>query len=349
MILIESHPGDDHLAPVRTELERRGHEVVVLDSGRYPVATAVEIAYDDGPRPRLGLVVDGTAHDLTRATAAWWRRPMPYTLDDAITDPTARAFALAECDEGLGGLRALLDVRWINDPVRDGQAVHKPLQLREARLAGLTTPRTLVTNDPARARAFAQELGPGRTVYKSFRALEGAWRETRLLRPAEMDVLDAVRHAPVIFQEYVPGDVDLRVTVVGERIFVAAIRSSDTAYALDFRLELETVPMTPATLPPPVEAAVRRLMARLGLVYGAIDMRVRPDGEHVFFEVNPSGQWDFVERRAGLPVTQAFADELAAPDRAARRPREDCVECEQNRVATRAASASAPRSARAAR
>jgi hypothetical protein len=346
VILVESHTGDDHLEPVRTELERRGHEVVVLDSGRYPVATAIEIAYDDGPEPHLGLVVDGTAHDLTTATAAWWRRPMPYTLDETLTDPTAQSFALAECDEGLAGLRALLQVRWVNDPVRDGIAVHKPYQLREARLAGLATPRTLVTNDPDRARAFIASMAPASTVYKSFRALDNAWRETRLLTPAEMDVLDSVRHAPVIFQEYVPGDVDLRITVVGHRMFVAEIRSAETAYALDFRLELETVPMAPVTLPPAVEAAVRRLMSRLGLVYGAIDLRVRPDGEHVFFEVNPSGQWDFVERRTGLPVTAAFADELAGPDRALRRPATGCHECEQ---LTPEASASAPRSARGGR
>lgn len=330
MILLESHPGDDHLEPVRAGLERAGHEVLVLDSGRYPVATGLEIAYDEGPVPHLGLTIDGAGYDLDHVTSAWWRRPQPYALDEALTDPTARAFALGECDEGLSGLRALLDVQWMNDPVRDGIAAHKPYQLREARLAGLVTPRTLVTNDPELAREFAASLAPGRTVYKSFLAQEGAWRETRVLTQDELDRLDAVRHAPVIFQEYVPGDVDLRVTVVGQQVFVAAIRSVDTAYALDFRLELETVPMAPATLPQPVEAAVRRLMGRLGLVYGAIDLRVRPDGEHVFFEVNPSGQWDFVERRAGLPVTAAVIEQLAAPDRTWRGLAAGCTTCEQN-------------------
>ncbi|MFC4614658.1 MvdC/MvdD family ATP grasp protein [Cellulomonas algicola] len=328
MILIESHEGDDHLAPVRTELERRGHDVVVLDSGRYPLATAVTVAYDDGDGPALAVTVDGKEHDLTDCRAAWWRRPLPYTLDPSVTDPAAQVFALTESDEGLRGLRALLPAVWVNDPDADTRASHKAYQLREARRAGLVTPRTVMTNDPDRARAFVATHGPGRTVYKSFLAQVSAWRETRVLRPDEVELLDAVRHAPVIFQEYVPGDVDLRVTVVGDAVHAAAIHSARTAYALDFRLELDTVPMEPYALPAPVRDAVVRLMRRLGLVYGAIDLRVRPDGEHVFFEVNPSGQWLFVEERTGLPLTRTFVDVLAGLDRD---PADGCVTCEQNR------------------
>jgi hypothetical protein len=78
-----------------------------------------------------------------------------------------------------------------------------------------------------------------------------------------------------------------------------------------------------------VHDALLRLMRRLGLVYGAIDLRVRPDGEHVFFEVNPSGQWLFVEERTGLPLTRTFVDVLAGLDRAP----DGCVTCEQNRTA----------------
>ncbi|GCE76948.1 MvdC/MvdD family ATP grasp protein [Cellulomonas biazotea] len=329
MILIESHEGDDHLAPVRTGLEHRGHDVVVLDSARYPLAAAVTVAYDDGPRPALAVTLDGKEHDLTTVRAAWWRRPLPYTLDASVTDPAAQVFALTECDEGLRGLRSLLPAAWVNDPDRDTQASHKAYQLREARLAGLVTPRTLMTNDPDRARAFVADLGPERTVYKSFLAQASAWRETRVLAAAEVDLLDAVRHAPVIFQEYVPGDVDLRVTVVGDVVHAAAIHSARTAYSLDFRLELDTVPMAPYRLPDAVQAAVLRLMRRLGLVYGAIDLRVRPDGEHVFFEVNPSGQWLFVEERTGLPLTATFVDALADRDR--RTADGGCVDCEQNR------------------
>ena len=62
--------------------------------------------------------------------------------------------------------------------------------------------------------------------------------ETRLIREEELGALDAVRLAPVIFQEYVPAEVDLRVTIVGDQIFPAAIHSQHTDYPVDFRMGL---------------------------------------------------------------------------------------------------------------
>jgi glutathione synthase/RimK-type ligase-like ATP-grasp enzyme len=53
-------------------------------------------------------------------------------------------------------------------------------------------------------------------------------------------------------------------------------------------------------------------MRRLGLEYGAIDLRLTPDGEYVFFEVNPAGQFLFVEHACGLPISAALAARLAA-------------------------------------
>ncbi|GEM_PF-182396 len=342
MILIESHEGDDHLAPVRSELEHRGHQVAVLDAGAYPVSTALAIEYSDRDDPDLTLTIDGRSYDLTACRAAWWRRTQAMQLDPAVTDPAAQSFALVEASEGLEGLRALLKVSWINDPVRDTRATHKAYQQREARKSGLVTPHTLVTNDPVHARAFVDAHRSGRVVYKSFMAQEGAWRETRVLRADEMDRLDLVRITPLIFQEYVEGEFDLRVTVVGDAVFAARIHSGATRYVTDYRMELQTVPMEPYLLPADVERSVIRMMRRLGLVYGAIDFRVRPDGEHVFFEVNPSGQWLFIEERTGLPITRAFVDTLSRADRGMPHPRSapsGCVDCEQN-VPRRAAAQS---------
>ena len=59
-------------------------------------------------------------------------------------------------------------------------------------------------------------------------------------------------------------------------------------------------------LPDRVRADLLQLMRRLGLVYGAIDMRLTPDGRYVFFEINPAGHWMFIEHRTGQPMTEAF-------------------------------------------
>ena len=75
-------------------------------------------------------------------------------------------------------------------------------------------------------------------------------------------------------------------------------------------MDIEDAPITATDLPSDVEEKLRALMARLRLVYGAVDMRLTPEGDHVFLEINPAGQWLFVEARTGQTISEALADEL---------------------------------------
>ena len=51
-------------------------------------------------------------------------------------------------------------------------------------------------------------------------------------------------------------------------------------------------------------------MRGLSLTYGALDFIVTPDGEHVFLEINPSGQWGWIEEATGLAITNTIVDLL---------------------------------------
>jgi D-alanine-D-alanine ligase-like ATP-grasp enzyme len=64
-------------------------------------------------------------------------------------------------------------------------------------------------------------------------------------------------------------------------------------------------------LPPAVEAKIHAFMQVFGLIYGAFDFIVTPDGRHIFLEVNPAGQYMWVEAKTGLPITAALADMLS--------------------------------------
>ncbi len=224
-----------------------------------------------------------------------------------------RLFTVNEWHEAINGLWQLLDVHWVNDPVRDEVAARKALQLRVAARTGLRVPRTIITSDPQQARAFVEAEGVGNTVFKTFSCTHAIWRETRLVREDVLSLLETVRLAPVIFQEYIPAGVDLRVTVVGERLFPAAIHSEETDYPVDFRMVLGQARTELAVVPAAVEQRLLSLMAQLGLAYGAIDLRRTPEGEYVFLEVNTAGEFLFVEERTGQPIARALADLLATP------------------------------------
>ena len=74
----------------------------------------------------------------------------------------------------------------------------------------------------------------------------------------------------------------------------------------------QDAPYVAEHLPDAVTSALRAMMARLGLVYGAVDLRRRPDGEYVFLEINPAGQFLYIEFETGQPIAAAMATALLA-------------------------------------
>ncbi len=308
-VLVISHTHDVHAIEVLGHLERRGVDAVLFDTGRLPRETRLSITHGaEGWHAQTFF--DGRHLDMTAVRAVWWRRPQPFAVHAEICGLEDQQFALSETHAATSGLWSLLDARWINDPDADERAARKAWQLKVARAAGLRVPRTCMTNDPDAARAFVAAES-GRVIYKAFSATERTWRETRVLKPDEANGLDSVRYAPVIFQEYIPAHADLRVTIVGDQVFAAAIAAPPGGYEYDFRMEMDKATITAHDLPPAVSDGLSRLMQALGLVYGAIDLRLTPEGDYVFLEINPAGQWLFIEYKTGQPIGKAIADTLA--------------------------------------
>ncbi|MEN8238860.1 MAG: MvdC/MvdD family ATP grasp protein [Actinomycetota bacterium] len=313
MILVLSSWEDEHFVAVNRELTARSQKPVLIDLARFPIELHLTIGYDDDGFS-ASFSGAGEVIDLTSCKVAWWRRPEQFEFPEDITDPAGLRFAYGECYHAVSGLWSALGAHWVNPPSADDEASHKPYQLVVASDVGFLRPRTLITSDPDAARSFLTDLGDGRSIYKAFTGTEESWRETRSVRADEWHMLDSVRFAPVIFQEFVPAVLDIRVTVVGDDVFASSIDSSGGDYEFDYRAELGSATIQAHKLPQDVIEHCLSLTRRLGLVYGAIDLRLTPDGEYVFLEINPSGQWLFMEERTGQPITSAFCDLLVGLD-----------------------------------
>jgi len=252
---------------------------------------------------------NGQRIELNNVSAVWYRRIRSMTLDPAITDDTASTFAWSESNEALLGVWYAMDCYWMNPPMADEVSLRKVYQLRIARKVGLSIPETLVTNSPAEASIFIHKHGVGRVIRKAFRNIPQAPRETALVTQTEMKMIDSVQYAPVIFQTFVPAELDLRVTVIDGEVFAASV-VSDKDHQVDYRRGLSTAKVTPYVLPDDVQSKLLALMDAMGLRFGAVDFRVTPAGEHVFLEVNPAGEYLFISERTGQPIPQAIAAAL---------------------------------------
>ena len=141
-------------------------------------------------------------------------------------------------------------------------------------------------------------------------------RYTEIVSRRDVGYTDSVRYVPVLFQAYVPKRVELRVTVVGQQVFAAEIHSQASHRTRhDWRrYDFFKTIYLPHELPREVERRCLQLVERLGLCYGAIDMILTPDNHYVFLEINPNGQYLWIENETGLAISDALCDLLISEE-----------------------------------
>jgi len=279
------------------ELQRRGVAHRRINQDDFP--TIMHIAADPTGETRWW----GPGWDLRsdRIGAAWYRSPLRARRPDPFVDAEAQALLRSTANH---------DWCWVNHPDAVATGSDKYWQLQVAPACGLQTPPTVITN---RLDAARDHLGDVPVVAKT---LAFASAETPdgpvdvFAQLVDLSVTDAaeVQAAPCIFQKRIDGT-DVRVTFAGERVLAADIAVSGGT--LDWRAApLGEIGYRVMVVPDEVVEGGLALLKRGGLRYGAFDFKRTPDGAWVFLEVNPSGQWGWIEQATGLPITSAIVDVL---------------------------------------
>lgn len=298
------------LAPmyVGAALERRGVPFFRLDTDRFP--SEVHASFD----PQRGLTIyDGDTRVSQREIkSVWYRRNvapnLPADLDDGISE-----FCEREAKMFLEGALATLPTqRWLSPPQAIWLAEHKPYQLATAAQLGFTLPRTIVTNDEVAAKGLALEE---RLVAKAVSSgyIKGTDGNraifTSALASDDIEDLSGLVLAPVIFQEKVVKSSDIRVTVVGNDVFAAEILSQGRESSkVDWRATDDPdLEHRPHVLPSSLARLCLSLVSGLGLAFGALDFALTRDGNYVFFEINPNGEWLWLEDQLGQPISDRIA------------------------------------------
>lgn len=323
VLIITRSDDNESVSMVKAAVERKGGEVIRFDTDRYPTEVRLSAFYGSNGDERLTLSNDEGEFDLREVTAVWHRRlnfggRLPATMDRQL-----RQASVGEARAAAQGMLASLNAFRVDALQHIRHAENKQLQLQTARSLGLEVPRTLVTNDPSAVRSFADACGGGMVtkMLSSFAVYEGGRELVVFTNPVtheDLADLSGLSLCPMTFQEMVPKALELRVTVVGDRVMAASIDSQSSARAAhDWRRDgLRMVnDWRPYELPPDVEEKLLRLMDHFVLNYGAVDIIVTPEGRHVFLEVNPVGEFFWLERSPGLPVSDAIADVLLGRSR----------------------------------
>ncbi len=318
-VLIITHTQDNESIEMVSEaISRRGDVAIRFDTDRFPTEVQLELLYS-GDTERLILAQDGARFDLAEVSGVWYRRlhvggKIPTQMDEQF-----RNASIQEARVTIFGLITSLRAFHLDSIPVIRRVENKQLQLQVAREIGLDTPRTLITNQPAAVRAFAKtcETGIITKMMASFAIYDERGEErvvfTNPVSEADLADLDGLKFCPMTFQELLPKQLELRVTIVGKQVFCASVDSQQLDKAkFDWRKEGIALldAWKPYTLPVEVEAKLLQFMEHFGLHYGAIDIIVTPSGRYVFLEVNPVGEFFWLEKFAGLPISAAIADML---------------------------------------
>ncbi len=328
-VLIISTSADLHADLMMPLLAKRDSAPFRLNLDQFPRDYQLtQLGSDDGWHGQLRHLPSDSVLELGEVGAIWARKPGEFRFPSEELGAQELAYAKIETEQALFGLLLGLQCFWIGHPQTSRSAMWKGEQLQRASRMGFKIPRSIVTNSPAAARQFKRDArhdiifkamsAPtlcAETVADEERISSGI--ATTIVTDDMEESLDAVGELACHFQDYIAKAYELRVTIVGKRLYVAKIHSQDDARTMVDVRDMSAPILYEATeLPPAIATRCMDFAHSYGLNYCAIDLIVTPEGEYVFLENNPSGQFLFIEQLVpSLRIMDGVADLLSSEAR----------------------------------
>lgn len=298
------------------ELSKRGIPFYRFNTEDFPHTVKLSFKLQRNFNEAL-IIAKNIKLSLNDVKSIWYRRPVIPSFDHIDLEAGIKDFCVKESYYSLEGVWASLDCFWVSNPFNIRKAENKPFQLKAASETGFQIPETLISNDPDSIESFF-EKNDREIIIKPVRT--GVFKEkekekiifTSRIGPNDIDKIDSSIPIPSIFQRKIPKKYDIRVTVIGEEVFATEIHSQSYAEStVDWRRgENPRIVHKKHKLPDHVEAQCQFLTKSLGLQFAAIDLVLTPSEEYYFLEINPNGQWAWIEERTGFKLTNALVDLL---------------------------------------
>ena len=312
----------DHVIPL---LEAKGQEVIRLNTDNFSENVDFTVIESDW-NCRCQLRDSNRSFLTKEVSAVWYRKPVPICVKGEHRLEAANEFANGEFNSFFKSFLDLLsNAFWLSCHDNIRQAGRKLPNLRIAADLGLSIPQTIVTNSIDDARFFAKKVDwkllakPfALTTFKTKPHTNTSWDTfaTAIDEETFSALEESLSLAPVILQERVEKDIELRITIVGNQIFSTSIHSQEHAFAqFDWRaVDVEELVHQPHTLPAKLKGQLLAFNQHFGLEFSTHDLILRPDGEYIWLECNPNGQWLWIEHLTGQGIGGAIADILTKPE-----------------------------------
>ncbi|MCC5614009.1 MvdC family ATP-grasp ribosomal peptide maturase [Nostoc sp. CHAB 5836] len=318
VVLLITHSGDLFtIDRVAEALSKKGVQPFRLDTDKFPLEVQLT-AHFEKSKSYHTIECNNCSISTEQVQGVWMRRIWEPKLSQELA-PKFREACVRESLATLDGFwDSLKAATWVDNLERIDYASNKLRQLRIASEVGFVIPQTLVTNKAQAAREFFGQVN-GKMVSKllttlsrSMEANSSFFLYTSTVKEEDLQDAESLRYCPMVFQEQIPKQQELRVVYVNGNVFVGALNADVYAGAkVDWRKPgVEVGAWQHHQLPDEVVRRLKAFMEKFGLLFGSLDFIVTPSGEYVFLEINPLGEWGMLEKDLDLPIASAIADAL---------------------------------------
>lgn len=317
-IFILSETFDPHADRVINMLGERGCYVLRANRDRYGIEWTVEIRDHE-----VWFINQADGEAINSFTSAWLRRKIARPLFNAVTGfdtltndfLTNQNYLLALCS-----LQAIPTNRIMNHVASNEFANSKANHLKIFKSVGISIPKSLITSSNESLQNFLKKNnGPLalKQVHTDVLISEDEKnmkvQMTKKILPSDFYKLFPIGPSPMYFQEYIEKKYEYRVTTVGNNIFACRIDSqkSNGETKIDWRnYDLENTPHHLVDLPNELQKKILHIHEKYNLAYTAIDLIESTNGEFYGVDINPLGQYLWIEDLVDAPISKCITNWL---------------------------------------
>jgi glutathione synthase/RimK-type ligase-like ATP-grasp enzyme len=301
---------DPHVKCVSDAIKILGGSVVLFE--RYRRDHLINFCFDKD-EISLQFDLEGKIYDTTDFASVWAReKPILKSEYPVGCGSETEQFVINEWKQAIRSFYSCSNIFWVNNPIACVKIIPKPYQLTLAKQCGLNISDTLVTNNIRKLKDFTGNHR--KIIYKTLYAMQ-TYSSATFSHVIDINDLtknpDSVTIAPGIFQQYVEKEYELRITVVGDQLFVAKVDSQPYENSrIDWRLGDYEKMFFHGTLSNETTRNLLCFHRAAELTFAAYDFIVTPEGKEVFLECNPSGQWLWLEKLKNMNISHSLAEVL---------------------------------------
>ena len=313
MILILSNKWDVTVDFVVAELQSRHIEFLRINTEDLIKGSATVSL----PDFRIRVSKRDKVHDITQKINVIWNRRPGKPFDDFPKDQrpseAVQSFVNDQWYSLLEAIQLIPNITWVNDPKANDATENKIRQLFIASKIGFEIPETVITNDPEHAKYLLNKHNKNAVTKALYSPLieepeKDYFIFTNTIRDLNQIPEEDIRISPTIFQQALIPKFDYRITVIGEKVFSVRIERKDGINLdIDWRTEKRDIDFIQYKLPPDIEKLCCRYVQECNLLFGAIDL-IEHKGKFYFLEINPNGEWGWLQKPHNVPIAEALCD-----------------------------------------